>query len=66
MRSREGAPVAVPVEWDEVAALKAANSFSLSGAAERAQDEMAWARYFKLRRSLADKMLHSVGAEADE
>jgi bifunctional non-homologous end joining protein LigD len=51
VRSREGAPVAVPVGWDEVPRLKAANSFSLAAAAERAADK-AWPNYFRQRQTL--------------
>jgi bifunctional non-homologous end joining protein LigD len=51
VRSREGAPVAVPIDWDEVPGLKAANGFSLAAAAERAQDG-AWKAYFKTKGTL--------------
>jgi len=51
VRSREGAPVAVPVEWDEVPRLKSANLFSLAGAAERARDK-PWANYFRQKQVL--------------
>jgi bifunctional non-homologous end joining protein LigD len=32
VRARPGAPVALPVDWDQLATLKAANSFSLDEA----------------------------------
>lgn len=51
VRSREGAPVAVPVEWDELPKLKAANGFSLAAAAERAKGK-AWATYFQQKQVL--------------
>ncbi|UYN99045.1 MAG: DNA ligase D [Devosia sp.] len=51
VRSREGAPVATPVEWDEVPRLKRANGFSLAAAIERAQDKV-WANYFRKRQVL--------------
>ncbi|SMQ85380.1 ATP-dependent DNA ligase LigD phosphoesterase module /ATP-dependent DNA ligase LigD polymerase module [Devosia lucknowensis] len=51
VRSRGGAPVAVPVEWDEVPGLKSANGFSLAAAAERAKDK-TWSNYFRLRQVL--------------
>src|SRR5690606_4310324 len=63
VRSREGAPVAVPLGWDEVPGLKQANGFSLQGAAERAKGKDAWPDYFKQRQKLTDKMLKAVGAE---
>ncbi len=63
VRSREGAPVAVPVSWAEVPSLKQANGFSLAAAAERAQDTTVWADYFKQQQTLTAKMLKDVGAE---
>lgn len=53
VRSRAGAPVAVPVSWDEVPKLNAANTFSLAGAAERASDN-AWPNYFRQKQVLPD------------
>jgi len=38
LRAREGAPVAVPVAWDELAALPSAQAFGIEAALERAQD----------------------------
>lgn len=55
-RSRQGAPVAVPVSWDEVKSLKSANLFSLDAAAARAKAENPWPDYFKLRQSLKGKL----------
>ncbi len=51
VRSRQGAPVAVPVTWDDVPKLKAANGFSLAQAIERAGDD-AWRGYFKVKQTL--------------
>ncbi|MBJ3785007.1 DNA ligase D [Devosia sediminis] len=51
VRSREGAPVAVPVEWDEVPSLKKANGFSLAEAAERARSK-PWPNYFRQKQVL--------------
>jgi len=51
VRSREGAPVAVPVDWDEVSSLKSANGFSLAEASERASGN-AWSNYFKVKQTL--------------
>ena len=65
VRSREGAPVAVPVSWDEVKGLKRANGFSLDAAAQRARSGDVWEGYFKQRQKLTDKMLKAVGAEAE-
>ncbi|MBN9334935.1 DNA ligase D [Devosia sp.] len=56
VRSREGAPVAVPVSWDEVKTLKSANLFSLETAAARAGAEDPWPDYFKVKQSLKGKL----------
>ena len=56
VRSREGAPVAVPVGWNEVPALKAANGFSLAAAADRAKGGDAWPDYFKRKQKLTASM----------
>jgi bifunctional non-homologous end joining protein LigD len=50
-RAREGAPVAVPVEWDEVLGLKSANGFSIGEAVERAQSK-PWPSYFRQKQAL--------------
>ena len=55
VRSREGAPVAVPVSWDEVKTLKSANLFSIETAAARAGQQNPWPDYFEIRQSLKDK-----------
>ena len=55
VRSRQGAPVAVPVEWDEVPRLRAANGFSLAAAIERAQDK-AWPNYFRQKQALPETL----------
>lgn len=65
VRSRENAPVAVPVGWDEVGKLKSANGFSLAAAAERAQGDDAWTGYSRSRQTLTDKMLKAVDTETD-
>ncbi|MBD8065764.1 DNA ligase D [Devosia sp. PTR5] len=59
VRSREGAPVAVPVTWDEVKSLKSANGFSLDAAAARVGDD-AWSGYFEVRQSLTKAILGKV------
>ncbi|MEO9299846.1 DNA ligase D [Devosia alba] len=53
-RSREGAPAAVPVSWDELKTVKAANQFSLAMAAERAKAPDPWADYFELDQSIGN------------
>jgi bifunctional non-homologous end joining protein LigD len=66
VRSREGAPVAVPVTWDEVPGLKRANGFSLAEAAARARGEKAWPDYFEQNQTLTVKMLKAIGADQGE
>ncbi len=60
IRSRKGAPVAVPVAWDEVETLKAANLFSLEEAAARANAPDPWPNYFKLTQTVTKGMLEAV------
>lgn len=61
-RSREGAPAAVPVSWEELKTVKAANQFSLAMAAERAKAPDPWADYFELDQSITKAMLKAIGA----
>jgi len=61
-RSREGAPCAVPVSWEELPTLDRANAFSLNAAAARAQAPDPWAGYFDLRQTITKTMLKAVGA----
>lgn len=55
-RSREGAPVAMPVSWDELMTARAANAYSITEAVLRAQGDDAWPDYFKVRQSLTTAM----------
>lgn len=64
-RSRKGAPVAVPVSWDELDALEAANSFRLSDMEKRLKAADPWADAGKWRQSLTKRMLDAVDAEID-
>ena len=59
-RSREGAPCAVPVGWDEVETLKGANLFSIQQAAARARQPDPWPDYFKLSQSITKAMVSAV------
>lgn len=62
VRSREGAPVATPVGWDELERLPRANGFSLAAAAERASGPDPWAGAAKLRQSLTKAMLAAMAS----
>ncbi|SEQ33308.1 ATP-dependent DNA ligase LigD phosphoesterase module /ATP-dependent DNA ligase LigD polymerase module [Devosia sp. YR412] len=59
-RSREGAPVAVPISWDELDGIKAANQFSLADAAERARQPDPWTDYFDATQSITKTMLKKL------
>jgi bifunctional non-homologous end joining protein LigD len=59
-RSREGAPCAIPVTWDEVPALDRANGVSLTEAAARAKAPDPWPDYFSVKQSITPKMLTAI------
>ncbi|MDB5538342.1 MAG: ATP-dependent ligase [Devosia sp.] len=59
-RSRPGAPCAVPIGWDEVETITAANQFSLKAAAARAHGPDPWPDYFTLTQSITRGMVESV------
>ena len=62
-RGRKGVPCAVPVGWDEVETLKAANAFSLGEAAERAKSPDPWKGYFDLTQSITVAMVSSIAGD---
>jgi bifunctional non-homologous end joining protein LigD len=63
-RSREGAPGATPISWDELETLDRANGFSLVDAAARARGKKnPWPDYFKQKQTITKQMLKAVGAE---
>ena len=59
-RSRQGAPVAVPVGWDELETIKAANQFSLADAIARAGQADPWKGYFTTDQSITKAMVSAV------
>jgi len=59
-RSREGAPAAVPVTWDDLKSVKAANQFTLTVAAERAKEPDPWTDYFEINQSITKAMLKAI------
>ena len=61
-RSRDGAPCAVPLSWDELPSIKAANAFPVEAAAERAQEPDPWHGYAGVKQSITPAMLKAVGA----
>jgi bifunctional non-homologous end joining protein LigD len=54
-RARTGAPVAMPVAWDELRRLKAANQFNVHNAVERLrrQKKDPWADIARIRQSIS-------------
>lgn len=63
-RAREGAPVAMPLHWDEVPDLAAANLFSFEDALARLDEKDPWSDYMKSRQSLTETKLKRIGLEA--
>jgi bifunctional non-homologous end joining protein LigD len=61
-RSREGAPAAVPITWDELQTVKAANQFTLADAAVRAKQPDPWKGYFSTTQAITKGMVKAVGA----
>lgn len=59
-RSRQGAPAAVPVSWDELETVTAANQFSLADAAARAKQPDPWKGYFSTSQSITKAMMKKV------
>ncbi len=59
-RSRQGAPVAVPVSWAELETIQAANQFTLADAAARAKQPDPWKGYFDTTQSITKAMWSAV------
>ncbi len=51
-RARAGAPVAMPVRWDELNSFAGADHFTLASAIERSRDAESWPDYGTVRQSL--------------
>ena len=58
-RARPGAPVAWPVDWESLAAFKAANAVTIGN---HDGHRPGWDGYFDIRQSLTATMLKAVGA----
>ncbi len=63
-RAREGAPVAVPVTWDQLEGVKAANAFTLKDTDAVFAQAGAWRGYGKARNRLSKKDAESLGLDA--
>jgi bifunctional non-homologous end joining protein LigD len=62
-RSRQGAPAAVPVSWDELPGITAANQFTLAIAAERAKKPDPWKDYFSTTQTITKTMVREVAGD---
>ena len=60
-RSREGAPVAFPLSWEELADAPAANAFTIEKAAARASESDPWTGYFSLDQAVTAKLAAAIG-----
>jgi bifunctional non-homologous end joining protein LigD len=58
-RSRNGAPVSMPISWDELPTLISANGFTTNNAAARLlqSPEDPWREYYKTEQSLTKSMI---------
>jgi bifunctional non-homologous end joining protein LigD len=63
-RAKDGCTCAVPVSWDELKTLKAANLFGISEAADRAKKPDPWPDYFDQKVSVTKAMMKAVGANS--
>lgn len=59
-RARSGTPVAMPVSWEELPGLEAANTFGLEEALRRLPRPDPWAAYTDIRQSITKKMQDTV------
>lgn len=59
LRARPGAPVAVPIRWDELSGVEAANKYTLSNIRQRLSSlrEDPWDGYGDVRQSISDSVL---------
>jgi bifunctional non-homologous end joining protein LigD len=64
-RAREGAPVAMPVSWEELSRIKSADSYNMQTALSRLGRlrRDPWDGYFGLKQSIAAGSLQLFGAE---
>ena len=54
---------AVPVSWEELPGIKAANQFTLAAAAERAKQPDPWKGYFSTTQTVTKAMVEAVGGD---
>jgi bifunctional non-homologous end joining protein LigD len=63
-RAKEGAPVACPLRWDELKALRSASPYTVKTLPVRLKklSKDPWEGYFKLRQSITAKAMKAVGS----
>jgi bifunctional non-homologous end joining protein LigD len=59
-RARQGAPVAAPLSWQQLAKVEAADAFHLDDMVRRAGQADPWADYGKITQSITRKMQERV------
>ncbi len=59
-RARKGGPVATPVTWTELAALDAANAFTIPVVLQRLAETDPWAEMREWKQSLTDRIVSAV------
>jgi bifunctional non-homologous end joining protein LigD len=64
-RAKDGAAVAMPVEWSELKRLDRADAFSLADALQRLKGKDPWEGYSKTRQSLTAKTAAAVGLKLE-
>jgi bifunctional non-homologous end joining protein LigD len=60
-RARPGAPVSVPVAWEELAGLRGGDRFKVADALVRAREPDPWEGFFTLRQSIPVETLRAYG-----
>ena len=63
LRARPGAPVAVPVGWDELAHIRKADRFTLDSALERSWNDAAAAKPTSLSKPRIDRLERLVAKD---
>lgn len=60
-RAKKGAPIAVPLYWDEIVSIRS-DTFTLANIRDRVKDvKNPWARFMDVRQSITDGMMKRVG-----
>ncbi|WEX11425.1 non-homologous end-joining DNA ligase [Chelativorans sp. AA-79] len=63
-RARQGAPIAMPVSWEEFGGLSAANTFRIQDMGARMTAPDPWAEAEGWRQGITKTMLEKIGADA--